>query len=241
MNIAICDDEKPFRDSLEKHLKTYYNEKSIPLNILHFSSGEALLNSQILFDLVFLDVEMGTLNGIDTGKELKQKNPHGITFVITAFDGYLDDAFQIRAFRFLQKPLDVLRLYKALDDVAELLNNEMIVFYDVQSGENVRVYTNDIIFIEIEKKKTKIVTVSRVYYSKEKISSWANKLNGISFVRPHASFIANLDYSIQHTRTQLVLAKKDVNGKIIEKYEIPISSKNQAEMKRLFFYVLERR
>lgn len=71
MNIAICDDEKPFRDSLEKHLKTYYNEKSIPLNILHFSSGEALLNSQILFDLVFLDVEMGTLNGIDTGKELK--------------------------------------------------------------------------------------------------------------------------------------------------------------------------
>lgn len=241
MNIAICDDEKRFRDFLEKNLRAYFDEKSIVLNIFQFSSGEELLSVDLQFDLVFLDVQMGNMNGIEVGKALLHKNPHGINFVITAYNGYLDDAFQIHAFRFLSKPLDILRLYKALDDASELLNNEIIVFYDVNSGENVRIYTNDIIFLEIAKRKTKIVTVNSTYYSNEKIVYWQNRLNGISFARPHASFIINFDYSVLHTRTQIVLAKKDLDGNILERYEIPISSKNQAEMKRRFFYVLERR
>lgn len=241
MNIAICDDDKVFRDYLEKHLKNYFDERSVPLNFFHFYCGENLLESDILFDLVFLDVEMGKVNGIDTGKELKRKNPHNIIFVITSYEGYLDDAFKIHAFRFLPKPLNIVRLYKALDDAIELINNDIIVFYDVQSASNVRIYTNDIIFIEIVKKKTKIVTVNGTYYSNEKISVWKNRINGISFVCPHSSYITNLDYSIKHTRTLLVLAKKDLDGNIIEKYEVNIAPKKQAEIKRMFFYVLERR
>lgn len=241
MNIAICDDDKMFREVLEKHLKNYFDERSISLNFFQFSYGEDLLDSDILFDLVFLDVEMGKINGIDTGKELKSKNPHNIIFVVTSYEGYLDDAFNIRAFRFLSKPLNVVRLYKALDDAAELINNDMMVFYDVNTSSDVRVYTNDIIYLEIEKRKTKIVTINDIYYSNEKISVWKNRLNGISFVCPHSSYIANLDYSIKHTRTLLVLAKKDLDGNIIEKYEINIAPKKQAEIKRMFFYVLERR
>lgn len=241
MNIAICDDDKSFRDLLEKHLKNYFNEKSIPLNFFHFASGEELLDNTILFDLVFLDVEMGNMNGIDAGQELKRRNPHNIIFVITSFDGYLDDAFKIRAFRFLQKPLNVVRLYKALDDAAELINNDIIAFYDVNTNQSVRIYTNDIIYLEIVRRKIKIVTVDNVYYSNEKMSVWKNRLNGAAFVCPHSSYIANLDYSIKHTRQLLILAKKDLNGNVIEKYEINIAPKKQAEMKRLFFCVLERR
>lgn len=168
MNIVICDDDDVFRITLEKHLRTYFNERSIPLNFIHFSCGEELLGNTMLFDLVFLDVEMGKINGIDAGKQLKSQNPHSIIFVITSYEGYLDDAFKINAFRFLQKPLNVVRLYKALDDSIELINNDIIVFYDMKSSSNIRIYSNDIIFIEIEKKKTKIVTVNDIYYSNEK-------------------------------------------------------------------------
>lgn len=241
MNIAICDDDKNFQDNLEKHLRTYFNERSTSLNILQFSSGEALLENDLLFDLVFLDVEMGKINGIDAGKELKKRNPHNIIFVITSYDGYLDDAFKINAFRFLSKPLNVVRLYKSLDDAAELIKNDIIVFYDMATQKNFRIYANDIIYLEIVKKKTKIVTVGGEYYSNENISFWKNKLNGISFVCPHSSYIVNLDYSINHTRTSLVLARKDSDRNILEKYEIAIAPKKQAEIKRMFFYVLERR
>ncbi len=241
MNIAICDDDKNFRDELEKQLRTYFNERSASHNFLQFSCGEALLESELFFDLTFLDVEMGEINGIDTGKELKKRNPHNIIFVITSYDGYLDDAFKINAFRFLSKPLDLIRLHKALDDAAELMKNDVIAFYDTESATNLRIYTRDIIYIEIEKKKTKIVTADGTYHSNEKISVWKNKLNGISFVSPHSSYIVNLDYSVNHTRTMLVLAKKDSDGRISEKYEIAIAPNKQAEIKRKFFYCLERR
>lgn len=241
MNIAVCDDDKSFCDFLEKHLRTYYDEKGISLNIFSFSSGEELLESDSLFDLVFLDVEMGKLNGIDTGSELKKRNPYSIVIVITSHTGYLDDSFRINAFRFLSKPLDILRLYKTLDDADDLIKNVKIVFYDVESGKDVCIYKNDIIFIEIEKKRTKIVTTKGTYYSNKKISEWNNILNSISFVCPHSSYIANLDYAINHTRTMIVLANFDCNGNILEQYEISIAPKKQSEIRRLFFQVLKRR
>lgn len=241
MNIAICDDDKGFRDNLEKHLNNYFKDKSLALNIYHFSSGENLLDSDLLFDLIFLDVEMGKMSGIDTGRRLKINNPHSIIFIITSHEKYLDDAFRIHAFRFLSKPLDVVRLYKALDDVKDLINNEIIVFYDIKTGKDVKLYSNDIIYIEIEKKKTRITTVGDIYYSNERISIWKERLNGSSFVCPHSSYIANLNYAILHTRTELILAKKDLNGSIIEKYSISIAPKRQADIKKRFFYILERR
>lgn len=241
MNIAICDDDKTFREFLKIQLNHYFDKTDVPINMYEFDNGEKLLNSEILFDLTFLDVEMGNMNGIDAGRQLKQKNSRNIIFIITSYSGYLDDAFNINAFRYLQKPLDILRLYRALDDAIELMNNDIIVFYDTLSCQNIRIYASDIIFIEIERKKTKVVTCNGVYVSNQKISYWKEKLNGIAFVCPHSSFIANLDYAIRHTRSELVLAKWDAKGSIAEKYTIPIAPKKQAEIKRLFFYVLERR
>ena len=241
MNIAICDDDRAFRAFLEDSLRNYFDEKSISLNIFQFKNGEELLKDELLFDLVFLDVEMESINGIETGKELKKRNPHNIIFVITSYNGYLDDAFKINAFRFLSKPLDVTRLYKALDDANDLLKNDIVVFNDISTGVDVRIYTKDIILLEIDGRKTKIITVNGKYLSKDKITDWKLRLNGISFVCPHSSYIVNLDYSIRHTRTELVLAKKDLDGNIIERYSVAIAPKKQAHIKKAFFYVLERR
>lgn len=241
MNIAICDDNRDFRVDLENNLRFYFDERSVALNILHFSSGEELISSDLLFDLVFLDVEMGELSGISAGRELKRKNRNCIIFIVTSHDGYLDDAFNIQAFRFLQKPVESKRLNKALDDAAELMNNDIVVFHDIESNCNSRIYANDIIYVEIENKKIKIITVNGTYISNERISWWRNKLNGISFVTPHSSYIANIDYAICHARKQLVLAKRDLDGNVVEKYNIPIAPRKQAEIKRQFFYILERR
>ncbi|MBR2454434.1 MAG: response regulator transcription factor [Clostridia bacterium] len=241
MNIAICDDDRDFRAFLEDSLRNYFDEKSISLNIFQFESGEKLLKNELLFDLAFLDVEMGNINGIETGKELKKRNPRNIIFVITSYNGYLDDAFKINAFRFLSKPLDVSRLYKALDDANDLFKNDIIVFNDIITGGDVRIYTNDIILLEIDGRKTKIITVNGTYLSKDKITDWKLRLNGISFVSPHSSYIVNLDYSIRHTRTELVLAQKDLDGNIVERFTVSIAPKKQAEIKKAFFYVLERR
>lgn len=241
MNIAICDDEKNFRSHMEDLIKNYFEEKRLPINVFQFDCGEAILESNLLFDFIFLDVEMGNLDGISAGLKLKKDSPQSIIIVITSHNNYLDDAFKINAFRFLSKPIDVLRLYKALDDASELINKELIVFYDMGSKQDVRIYSNEIILIETQRKKTKIITVKDTYYSRENISFWKQKINFSSFVCPHSSYIVNLDYSISHTRKLLVLARKDSLGHILEKFDVNVAPSKQTEIKDAFFNILEKR
>lgn len=80
-----------------------------------FNNGEDLLNCATNFDMAFLDFEMPTSNGIEFGKTLRQKFPNIVIFMITAYSDYLDDAFEIGTYRFLQKSLDIPRLYRSLD------------------------------------------------------------------------------------------------------------------------------
>ncbi len=241
MRFAICDDDIVFRNNLNTALGDYAKYARIQLETDEFSCAEELLGSKSIYDIILLDVEMDGLNGIEAGIKLKQTHPNTLIIVITAFDGYLDDAFRINAFRFLSKPLDFDRLYKAIDYALEKLTNETIIFYDTATGQNIKLSSKDIILVEISRKKTKVVTNNGIYFSNESISFWKIKLTGISFVCPHSSYICNLDYSIQHTRTELVLAKKDDNGNILERYSVSIAPKKQTEIKKKFFELVERR
>ena len=73
MKIAICDDELSICQEMKNVLLSYFSDKLIDAEIYDYNNGEDLLNSEINFDMAFLDVEMPMLDGIETGKSLKQK------------------------------------------------------------------------------------------------------------------------------------------------------------------------
>ena len=82
----------------------YFGIKSIDSEIFCFENGEDLLRSDVIFDMAFLDVEMPSVSGVEVGKKLKQKFSNIIIFMITAYSEYLDDAFELGAYRFLHNP-----------------------------------------------------------------------------------------------------------------------------------------
>lgn len=241
MNIAVCDDSRDFRDHLENAIKDYFDQQNQTVHIFDFSCGEELVESATHFDMAFVDVEMGDLNGIETCKRLKQKNPYIIIILVTSYDSYIDDAFKLQAFRFLSKPLDDSRLYSALKDARELFTNEVVAFYDAASSRNVKINVNDIIFCEVDNRKTKLVTVKGTFCSNQKIPYWKNRIKSSYFVCPHASYYVNLNYAVLHKRKLLVLAEKDEKGMVKKLYPISIAPKKQAEIKKQFFTILGRR
>lgn len=229
MNIAICDDIKNCQEDIKKHIKFYFNDNKIPLNIFTFDTTETLLKSDIIFDIAFLDVELGEENGIEAGKQLRLKNERLIIFVVTAYNRYLDDAFDLRAFRFLPKPIQAQRLYSALDSAVELLNNTFITFIECQTNSRIKIAVREIISVEISNRKTKITTENGIYFSNEKISHWKDVLSASYFAIPHSSFIVNMNYSAEYKRTELKLRHKE------NEYTIPISAKNQSEFRKTYF------
>lgn len=241
MNIAICDDDQLLCNTLKFNVDTYFQNKSLEVDIDIFLNAESLLNQSKQYDIILLDIKLQNINGIEASIAIKELYPNTLIILITAYNEYIDDAFKINAFRFLSKPINIFRLYRALDDATECLKSNTIKFYDTKTCSNIKINSKDIIYVEIAGKKTKIVSSNGVFYSNEKISFWKECVKSCSFICPHASFFVNLEYSIMHTRKTLTLAKKNKDGSIAEEYSIPIAPKKQAEVKMLFFNCIERR
>lgn len=65
MKIAVCDDQKEYRQFMLKHINFYFNERLIDFQAYEYESGESLLASNKKFDMIFLDIEMEELKVIE--------------------------------------------------------------------------------------------------------------------------------------------------------------------------------
>ncbi len=233
MNIAICDDELNIRNQIKEALTAYFDERLINAEIYCFESGEALINSQIDFELAFLDVEMPDIDGIEAGKQIKKRAPNAVIIIVTAHSNFLDDALELGVYRFLSKPIDIARLYRSLDAALQSISSREIKVL-CSDNEATVITVNSIMYCENYGRKTKIVTTDGELISKERLDFWKDKLNELNFFSPHASFIINFNYIKRFNRNSLTLGYSDKN------IEISIAPKKQKEFRRKMFLFMER-
>lgn len=228
MIIAVCDNEKSCVDNIRQHLEFYSKDRNIDLEIHTFCSGTALLNSNIKFNIAVLDVEMPGASGIEIGKILRSKNPHIVLLYITAYKKYLDEALNLNAARFFEKPLDSQRFYSGLDNAIKRIDHSTIKFFLKDQKTIFQINADEIIYVEIEQlghRKTNVVTINGTYVSSNKITFWEEKLISTVFVKTHKSYIVNMNYVTKYERDTLELAKT---------YTVPISRNYQAAFHKRF-------
>lgn len=230
MRIAICDDEQVSIDNIVKHLDFFSQDNNIDFEQNIFTDSEALLSSNTKFDIAILDVEMDKMSGIELGGELRKRNPHIILIYVTAYRKYLDDALNLNAVRFFEKPLDSQRFYRGLRDAIKRIDNSTISFYLKDQKAIERISAQDIIFVEIEKRKTRIVTESKEYHSDHHISFWRDSLTSTIFISPHKSYIINFNYVTAYERDYVVLN---------EKYKVSIARNRQTDFRQKFLQYAE--
>ena len=229
MKIAICDDDKNIVKELKKYIQSFFKQKKHPYELYEFYNGETLIKTNIQFDLIFIDIEMPGINGLTVAKQLSQKNPDLITFVVTSFQYYLDDAMELNVYRYVVKPIDKIRFYKNLEFALKkfLLNNKYILF---ESNKMIhKIKASNIIFLNIEQRKVCVYTYDNVFISNEPIENWQKKLNFNFFARPHHSYIINMIYVINFSKDKILLKCKD------KQYEAYISTRKYNEFKTTFF------
>lgn len=102
MKIAVCDDEEEFCQKIKNSLeKTVSNDDEIK----YFNNGIELLNHMRKdnFDIVYLDIEMPSMNGIETAEQLLQINRGILIIFVSSYSCYISKAFKLDAFQFLIK------------------------------------------------------------------------------------------------------------------------------------------
>ena len=232
INALICDDEYSCVNEITQYLVKYCKEHNISYSYDCFDSGEEAMTSNSIYNIAFLDVEIGNVTGLDIARKLKENNKNIIIFFITSYEKYIDDAMDLFALRFLKKPLDYSRFYSGLDKAIELINEDVVEFYLKDENKLIRLKSNEIIYIETLNHKTKIVTINKTYYSSKLIDEWEKELTHTSFSRIHKSFILNMDYISEYQRDHVKLT----NGGFV-----PISYRKQSDFRKVFYQYLKRR
>ncbi|MBM7588008.1 two-component system response regulator LytT [Bacillus pakistanensis] len=200
MRTIIIDDEPYSRDELQHLLKAYGDIVVIG----EANSGEKGLEliMKETPDVVFLDIEMAGMNGMELAEVLQnlKKTPY-IVFA-TAYPDYAPKAFRIEAVDYLLKPFDETQIEETVKRLRERFRSEVVAQKQqsrlarlaVQDEDRI-IYLNplDILYVSREERETNITTAKSSYTCKYPIKELEEKLVGYPFYRVHKSFLINLN------------------------------------------------
>ena len=214
IQVAICDDIPEEIEKFKVHINRYANENQMQISVSGFSSADDIicaLDNSAMYDVIFLDIYMDVLNGIDlAGRIAKQGKRSRIIFVSTSLEHALD-AFGVNAIYYLVKPVEYDRFENAMSiALADKAKREEAL--TILSGNDVvKIPFDNIIYVEAQRNYQKIyLTSDRTEITKMSNSKFYEFVQARSeFVRLGASFILNMKYIQRISGKDIVLT----NGK----------------------------
>ncbi|NIF07381.1 response regulator transcription factor [Chryseobacterium sp. Tr-659] len=188
---CIIVDDEPLAISLLEH----YVEKT-PFLELVFSTENPILALEYIqnngSDLIFLDIQMPELSGINFMKIIGSRQKYILT---TAYSEFALEGYEHNIVDYLLKPISFERFQKSAIKAQErfsLQNKESRHFFVKSSGQQHRIHFNEIIYIESIKDYVNIRTIHEEYIVLDTLKSMESQLPE-GFIRIHKSFIINLD------------------------------------------------
>ena len=207
MNICICDDDSFFHGEIKRLLQPYFSRANAP-EITDCRCGEELISlgtGSEVFDIIFLDIEMGAVNGLEAAEQIRKYSPDTIIIFISSHKNYVFDAFRCEALHYILKPIS----QSEFDDVFVRalnkynLNRKTFPVKWNHTRANPRI--SDITYIETYKRKLLVHTVSGSYRHIAKIADAYEQLKPHGFVCVHQSFIVNMHYIRSFSNDEIVL------------------------------------
>lgn len=205
--IAICDDAAADRDYLSDLVQHWAACRGHTVQLRSFSSAEQFLfhyAEEKDFDILLLDIELGSMDGISLAKQLRQERDTVQILFITGYPDFILEGYDVAALHYLLKPVDQEKLSLVLDRAAgNLCKSRKTILLD--TGGELRKFPVDTIeYVEAFSHSVAIVTTSGTYTVKKSLSEMSNLL-GKEFVRCHRSYLAGLKYISRISKTELVL------------------------------------
>ncbi|MDO4174658.1 MAG: LytTR family DNA-binding domain-containing protein [Eubacteriales bacterium] len=231
MRILICDDEEACIHHLQECVEQYMIERNIPFDIVEAIDPYNILTSKDVFDIAFLDIQMGSVDGLTLAKELRRRNRRTALFFVTNYEGYQDNAMDLQALRYYTKPFNKERLIAGLDKALEYIDGAYVDIFLYSSGVQQRVLVDDILYLTLEGRKVAVQTKYSCFLVAGKLDDWKEYFPHTFFRQPHKSYIVNLHHVNQYTYAKLIMS---------DGLSIPVAPKKQPEFRKAWFEYIGR-
>lgn len=236
LKIAVCDDEVVFLNKLCGIIAQYLEGRKVDYAIDVFASGKEFVSDSTditKYNIVFLDVNMAEMDGIQTAKQFRLLCPKSFLVFVTAFIDYTLEGYKVEAIRYVLKDDHYFKenIFEALEVILlKMQHLSKFIEYEFNVGVR-RLYPEEIIYVESNLHKLTF----HVKKDKETIYSIYMKLDDVEtalsdecMCRIHKSYLVNMRYAVSLERYQL---------KLYEKIQLPIAQKRFIEAKNCFSQV----
>ena len=214
LRMAICDDNPADTQIIQKYAEDWLKQQGIEAALVCFPSAESFLfqyEESQPYDLLFLDVEMGEMDGVALAKELRTRGDTAQIVFITGYTDYMAQGYDVEALHYLIKPVDEQKLYAVLDRAVKRIA-QPVKHILLETAEGiVRLNAVDVMFAEAMGHVLQLHTIDGMTHEARMSMKDAEKLLGEGFVRCHRSYLVNLKHIRRITRTDVVLD----NGKVL--------------------------
>ena len=240
LNIAVCEDDEKDAEMLYALLDIVCREWKLAAQIHRYVSAEELLAKcntppTAYFDIIFIDIYMDGINGIDAGRKIRRLGNCQLVFTTNSREHALE-AFSLNATHYLLKPLTIETLREALNRCLPKLQEKMPALLEVKTVQGiVPIPMNHIVYIEVFRKVCMIHTEKNCFQTYTSLDALFELLDTSSFMRAQRSFVVNMSYIEAFYFDRVILKSGE---------EIVLSRNKRAELKnqyQKFLFHLARR
>lgn len=221
--IGICDDEGLIIRQLERKIREILEKNNLQYKIFHFLSAEELLQKITALDVIFLDIEMPGMDGIQAGREIQKMNPDCKIIMATSRIDRVKESFKINAFRFVTKPFEEQEIEEALESYfKQCIGNEFVEMY--KDRIRYSFMQREISYAYAYNGYTEFGVKGEVFRKECSLNSMDDVLDSRCFFRVNKQYSVNL-FQIQAYR----------KGKIsVADLEIVVSRRKQKEFEKKY-------
>ena len=197
VHIGICDDEAPMRKALRVPLEQKLQLLGEEYRLSEYDSGEALINrpEAETLDILFLDIEMKRLNGMDTARSLRKRDAHTILIFVTAYPDFVFQGYEVHAFHYILKPYDEHKIQNVLEQALTELGKSREQYFTLEQKSGLlRIPLKKILAFSSDKRKVVLsLTDGDTLNFYGKLDTVEGGLPDY-FIRCHNRHLVNLNY-----------------------------------------------
>ncbi len=194
LRIAICEDT----ESDLRHLKSLIEGSGITFTLDIFNSGESYLEvfSKGSYDLIFLDVFMDELSGVDVAEKIREQDTSVVIVFTTTSEDFTRESYRLNAYKYMIKPVVREDVEESLDLAIVKRDRNLEASLElISEGGAISIPFSSIEYVESRDSRSYVITAEgEEYPTIVSLDSLETLLTPPRFLRSHRAFIVNLDH-----------------------------------------------
>ncbi len=226
LKIAVVEDEQEYREKIVQYINDYMAETGSEAEITPFKDGSEILAGPTNgYDIIFLDIEMPDMNGMDTAHEIRKSNGETVIVFITYMAQYAIKGYEVDALDFILKPINYFTFTKRFARAIDRIDRHRSKKITLSSQDFiVTLDTEEIYYVESSNRFLHYHLRDKTYSVRGTMKGVEDELSPYNFVRCNHWYLVNLEHVSNISNSTVTLGE----------FELEISRRNKAAFREAF-------